>query len=276
MDVSNMKKPGLEDVQGRPDPRGIALDRVGVKDVDMPLTVVQKDGHQQVVAARVTMSVGLQAEVKGTHMSRFIIQLSEWSRSKAITLNLREFLEELTERLDAPSAQIGIAFRYFMEKAAPVSAGLSAPMGYDCTLSGRLDNGVCTIIMGVDVPMSTLCPCSKAISDFGAHNQRAVAKTRVVMDTEHEHSVVWIEDIVAGMDEAASCPVYPLLKRADEKWVTERQYTNAKFVEDVIRDATLFFRGHEGVTGFSLEVEALESIHAHNAWAAHAENFPCV
>ncbi|MDX2084884.1 MAG: GTP cyclohydrolase FolE2 [Candidatus Melainabacteria bacterium] len=271
----------LHDIQGQVDTRQVPLNRVGIKNVDVPLTLIQKNGRQQVVAASATMSVGLQAECKGTHMSRFVLQLAEWSLKKPVSINMREFLQETLERLNAPSAQADLRFKYFVDKPAPISR-LTAPMGYDCQFSARMTTASPTsapnsyqFCLGLDVPMSTLCPCSKAISDFGAHNQRAIAHVKLLLDTVHEdeHPLVWIEDVITQVEECASCPVYPLLKRVDEKYVTERQYTNAKFVEDVIRDITVVFRQFPGVQGFSIEVEALESIHAHNAWAAHAENF---
>jgi GTP cyclohydrolase IB len=263
----------LLDVQGLADQRGVTLNQVGVKNVEIPMQVIQKDGKLQTVQALATMSVGLPAEFKGTHMSRFVIQLSEWSKSKTLCLDLKEFLIEAKERLTAPSAFIELKFRYFIEKPAPVSQ-LSAPMAYECVFKGSLDEqDQYRFILSVLVPCATLCPCSKAISDYGAHNQRAEIRANVIIDPKAENRVVWIEDLVTGLEATSSCPVYPLIKRVDEKFVTEKAYDNPKFVEDVIRESTLFLRDYNGITGFSLEVEALESIHAHNAWAAHAENF---
>jgi GTP cyclohydrolase IB len=263
----------LLDVQGLADRRGVTLNQVGIKNVEIPMQVIQKDGKSQAVQAVATMSVGLPAEFKGTHMSRFVIQLSEWSQNKALCLNLREFLEEAKERLEAPSAYIDLRFRYFIDKAAPVSR-MSAPMAYECEFKASLDEQEhYRFVLSIVVPCATLCPCSKAISDYGAHNQRAEIRASVLIDPETEHRVVWIEDLIDGLEAASSCPVYPLVKRVDEKFITEKAYDNPKFVEDVIRESTLFLRNYKGITGFSLEVEALESIHAHNAWAAHAENF---
>lgn len=263
----------LLDVQGLADQRGVTLNQVGVKNVEIPMQVLQKDGKTQLVQAVATMSVGLPAEFKGTHMSRFVIQLNEWSQNKTFSLDLREFLVEAKQRLEAPSAFIELKFRYFMDKPAPVS-GMSAPMAYECIFKGSLnEQDQYRLILSTLVPCATLCPCSKAISDYGAHNQRAEIRADVLLDTTQDHRVVWIEDIVAGLEEASSCPVYPLIKRVDEKFITEKAYDNPKFVEDVIRESTLFLREYKGVSGFSLEVEALESIHAHNAWASHAENY---
>jgi len=267
----------LPDIQGLMDQRGVTLDQVGVSRVDIPIRILQKDGHTQIVQATATMSVGLPAESKGTHMSRFIILLDEWSESRIFSLNLHEFLLESRERLDAPSAFIELKFKYFMTKKAPVS-GLSAKMAYECIFHGSVDeHNQFHLTLSVSVPCATLCPCSKAISDYGAHNQRAEIRAQVRLKPDNSvskpQSMVWIEDLVEGLENASSCPVYPLIKRVDEKFITEKAYDNPRFVEDVIREATLFLRGLNGAKGFQLEVEALESIHAHNAWSAHSENF---
>jgi GTP cyclohydrolase I len=262
----------LLDVQGLGDQRGVAIQQVGVKEVSMPMNVLQKDGHLQSVAAKARLSVGLPGHFKGTHMSRFIIQLTEWSRDKVLSLNLKEFLAETCERLAVDAAQTDIRFSYFMDKAAPVSK-LAAPMSYDCSFRGSLTDGEYRLVLGLVIPICTLCPCSKAISDYGAHNQRAEIHVQVDIDTQVEHPVVWIEDLVTALEACASCPVYPLVKREDEKWMTERAYDNPKFVEDVIRDGIIVLRNYPGITGFSIEVNALESIHGHNAWAQHSENF---
>lgn len=276
MSQSNTSDPQsttLLDVQGLADQRGVTLNQVGVKNVEIPMQVLQKNGQTQHVQTVATMSVGLPAEFKGTHMSRFVIQLNEWSQNRTFSLDLKEFLVEAKQRLEAPSAFIELKFRYFMDKPAPVS-GMSAPMAYECILKGSLDEqDHYRLILSVMVPCATLCPCSKAISDYGAHNQRAEIRADIIIDTTTDHRVVWIEDVVAGFEAASSCPVYPLIKRVDEKFITEKAYDNPKFVEDVIRECTLFLRDYKGVTGFNLSVEALESIHAHNAWATHAENF---
>lgn len=262
----------LLDVQGLADTRGIDLQQVGVKNVTVPMNIVQKDGKLQAVTAVATMSVGLSKEHKGTHMSRFIIQLSEWSRDKVLSLNLREFLEEAKQRLTAPAAFLDLKFNYFIQKKAPVS-NMSAPMAFECTFSGKLVGNDYRLELGVVVPIATLCPCSKAISDYGAHNQRAEIRCKVVLDTETEHPIVWIEDLVAALEACSSCPVFPLVKREDEKFMTEWAYDHPKFVEDVIREAIAVLREYPHVKGFDLEVDALESIHGHNAWAVHQENF---
>lgn len=263
----------LPDVQSGADPRGIALHAAGVREVEMPLNVLQRNGQPQRVTATASLSVGLRASDKGTHMSRFVIQLNEWSQQKTFTPNLKSFLQEMRERLEAPSAFADLQFIYFMDKPAPVT-GIAAPCGYHVHLKGHLDETRCDLFVKVRVPMATCCPCSKAISDFGAHNQRALYEIDLHLKESDLESPLWIEDIVELADNAASCAVYPLLKRADEKWVTERQYSNPKFVEDVCRDLALALREHPAVAGFKLTAEALESIHPHNAWAAYHENYP--
>lgn len=256
----------LTDVQNLSDHRGITLQQVGVKGVDIPLCLVQKDGHLQTVHASVALGVELHKDFKGTHMSRFVIQLAEWSKHQSFSHNLKAFLEEMQERLSAECSQIRMEFNYFIEKAAPVT-GMKAPMSYPCFFEATLNRGKYTFNLGVSSYISTLCPCSKEISDYGAHNQRAVVRTKVQLNTENDQPLLWIEDMAELIDECASCPVYPILKRIDEKWVTERQYDNPKFVEDVIRDAIALLENKSGVKGFEIEVEALESIHGHNAWA---------
>lgn len=267
----------LPDVQQTEDLRGIELWKVGVKNFEIPMQLREKAGGKQSVHAIATMSVGLSKTRKGVHMSRFVLQLSEWSRSRVFALDLRPFLQEAMERLDAESAHVELAFRYFIEKKAPVT-GTSAPMAFGCKFDASLEKRSrgeeYRFILSVDVPIGNLCPCSKEISDYGAHNQRAFIRAQALLDSSPSAPVVWIEDLIAGLEEASSCPVYPFLKRPDEKHVTETQYENPKFVEDVIRDATLVLRDFPGVQGFSLEVEAFESIHDHNAWAAHKERFP--
>lgn len=267
------EKQALLDVQGLSDSRGIALQQAGIKNVMMPMQILQKDGSPQSVSASVTMSVGLSEEEKGTHMSRFVMQLNDWQDNEALSVNLSPFLKEMKQRLNAPTARATIAFQYFIDKASPVSK-LSAPMAYACSIRGSIDSdNTCQTVLSLVVPCATLCPCSKAISQYGAHNQRADIRVELLLDSAFKSGSVWIEDIVEGLEKTSSCPVYPLIKRVDEKFITEKAYDNPKFVEDVARDAIDFLRHYEGVTGFHLEVEAFESIHAHNAWAMHHENF---
>jgi GTP cyclohydrolase I len=268
----------LPDMQRSEDPRGIGLWKVGVKEVEIPLRVAQRDGGEQMVHAVTSMGVSCSELKKGVNMSRFVVHLSEWSAKGPFGSDLSHFLEDMRDRLEAEDAHCDLTFRYFLQKAAPVT-GLTAPMAITATFRGSLEKtpegDVYNLRVGLEVPIANCCPCSKAISEYGAHNQRSYIRAECTVDTAEGAPKVWIEDLVDHLEEAASCPVYPLLKRPDEKYVTERQYDNPKFVEDVIRDATLELRKVKGIKGFALEVEALESIHGHNAWAAHRENVDC-
>lgn len=267
----SIQKQSLLDVQGLPDSRGIALQKVGVKGVELPVHILQKDGHTQMVSAVVSMGVDLSSEQKGTHMSRFIIQLTERSADKAFCYNLKDFLADTQMRLNANAAYITMDFRYFIHKKSPVTQ-MPAPMAYQCRFEAALkDTANYTFFLSVEVPIATLCPCSKAISDYGAHNQRAVIRTKIALDMQNDHQVLWLEDLVEVLDECASCPVYPILKREDEKYVTERAYDNPKFVEDVVRECIARLKPMPSVLGFEIEAEAFESIHGHNAWAYQNE-----
>jgi len=264
----------LPDIQNSSSPRPIALWKAGVRDVKMPLLFQDHEGAVQPVHATAAVSVGLDRERRGANMSRFIEQMAEWSRSRPLSLDLREFLEETRRRLQSESAHVDLEFRYYIEKAAPVS-GLRAPMGYDVRLDGALERRGSEddyrVSLGLEVEASNCCPCSKAISDYGAHNQRIRMRLDAALDTRTDLSSFSLEDLISELEESSSCAVYPVLKRPDEKYVTERQYENPKFVEDVARDAVHLLRNYPGVAGFTFRVEALESIHGHNAWAAHSE-----
>jgi len=265
----------LPDMQHSQDSRGVALWKVGVKEVEIPLRVVQRDGGEQMVNATCSMGVDCDALAKGVNMSRFMVQLSQWAEANPFGLDLRDFLHDMRTLLEAESAHCDFKFRYFLKKSAPVT-GLTAPMPITAAFQGTLiptadgKEEYC-LKVGVEIPIANCCPCSKAISEYGAHNQRTFIRAEVDVDVSPDAPKVWIEDLVEQLETAASCPVFPILKREDEKWVTERQYDNPKFVEDVIRDATLVMRDMPGVLALNLEVEALESIHGHNAFAAHSE-----
>jgi GTP cyclohydrolase IB len=274
--MTTIKLP-LEDVQAYPDHRGIALQMVGVSQVQMPLVILQKDGLKQHVAAKIRLSVDLAKEEKGTHLSRFIIQLNESSKNNdVLSIKLESFLQETRQRLGSQAAQIKMEFPFFYDKKSPVS-DFFAKMAYNCAFEAKLlPTDQTQIFMSLEAPIATLCPCSKQISDYGAHNQRALIRVKLFLASQTEQQMVWIEDVIEALDQAASCPVYPILKRADEKYVTEKAYDTPKFVEDVIRDVIGILRDQKGVDGFEVEVEALESIHAHNAWAYHTESMPVV
>ncbi|MEB3299619.1 MAG: GTP cyclohydrolase FolE2 [Candidatus Sericytochromatia bacterium] len=261
--------PTLVDIQSSPDPRGVALRKVGISGVAMPLMVAGRSGVQP-VQAEVALTVGLDASTKGTHMSRFVEALLPYRDVPMTTLALEGLVRDVRDRLRAPSAQVAMAFRYFVDKQAPAS-GLVAPTDVQVSLEGEVDaTGDYLATLAVTVPMTTLCPCSKAISRYGAHNQRSLVTARLRFAGE----APTVEELVEGLDSCGSCPVYPLVKREDEKHITEQAYENPRFVEDVLREATLWARALPGITWFSLTCENLESIHNHSAWGMHEEDVP--
>ncbi|EGO61915.1 GTP cyclohydrolase FolE2 [Acetonema longum] len=258
----------MKDVQNTSDQRGIAIQKVGVNDVHLPLMIKTKYGSYQSVLAKIRLTVDLPQEYKGTHMSRFIEVLSEWRQKPISNKEMEQILIDILHRLQAQKAHIDIQFKYFIEKTAPVS-GLPSMLDYDCIFSGDMvTGGRLNFVMGVSVPFTSLCPCSKEISCYGAHNQRGVMRVQV---RHRPGSYLWIEDLVTLMEEQGSCPVYPLLKREDEKYVTEKAYENPKFVEDVLRDLVLVLRRTQGISWFKIECENFESIHNHSAYAYHME-----
>lgn len=266
----------LPDVQSSQETRGIALCNVGVTSVEIPLHIVEKNGGVQTVQAAACLSTSLQAERKGAHMSRFMIQLSGLAKKDVTPEVLRTFLESTLSCNEADSAELSAEFKYFIEKQSPVTKH-SAPMGYKCCYKGAIKKSAAAaksyLTLEVIVPISVLCPCSKAIAAYGAHNQRAEIDATVILSPSTESGVLWIEDIIAALEQCASSPLYPILKRADEKLVTEEQYEKPRFVEDVVREASLALRILPQVDGFSVKARAIESIHNHAAWAANRENF---
>jgi GTP cyclohydrolase FolE2 len=251
---------GLPDIQARPDPRGLALDAVGVKGLRHPLTVQGRHGRQPVVAT-LAMTVGLPAASKGTHMSRFIEVLEAQSDISGQT-GLRALVYGMLARLDASSGCIEMSFPYFVRKTAPVS-GTSSLLDYDVDWRGEIGaDGVYRFRMRVTVPVTSLCPCSKEISAYGAHNQRSLIAIEAELNEE-----MAIEDLIAIAERNASCEVYGLLKRPDEKYVTERAYDNPKFVEDLVRDVALALQSEPRIGACRVEAENFESIHNHSAYA---------
>ena len=252
----------LKDVQNKQDKRGIDIQKVGIKDVQIPLLVERKNNTPQVVNAKARMSVSLDKDFKGTHMSRFMETLNDFQKSNLF--DLCPMLESLKKKLSAKSAEVKFNFTYFIDKKAPVSR-LSAPMGYECFFKGKLnEEDLYKFYLGVKVPVTTLCPCSKEISTCGAHNQRALVSLNVTYDRQ---SHIWIEDLISDVEKCSSSPVYSLLKRRDEKFVTEQAYNNPKFVEDVLRDVVLMLKKYDKINSYEVEIEAFESIHNHSAWA---------
>ena len=264
---SHLKDLPLQDVQNLVDNRGIEIQKVGIKNVDVPLIIQRKGKDNQVVYATATICASLDMNYKGTHMSRFMEILNEWREKELLGVDIKGCLEAIQNKLGARAAQVKFNFKYFIEKEAPVSKQKSL-MAYDCSFEGKLDGNKYNFFLGTKVPVTTLCPCSKEISDYSAHNQRAFVEVLISYD-ESEH--IWLEDLISDIEKTASCEVYPLLKREDEKYVTEKAYDNPKFVEDVLRDIVLKFRNNPKIKYFEAEVESIESIHNHSAWAYQLE-----
>lgn len=260
----------MKDVQNSRDHRGIEIQRVGVKEVHLPLRIVQRDGGVQSVLGNVTLSASLPRDFRGTHMSRFLEILTRWSREGLSSGRMKAVLAEVCERLAARRAEMVIRFKYFLPRTAPVSRQVSF-LDYDCEFAAALEGGRFTFTLGVEVPVTTLCPCSREISAAGAHNQRAVVRVRLRSRGEYP----WIEDVVELVEPMGSSEIYPLLKREDEKFVTEKAYRNPKFVEDVVRDVVLALRQDPRLTWFEVEAESYESIHNHSAFAYFKEGDGC-
>lgn len=249
----------LPDIQSLSDDRNIPLDRVGVKDLRWPITVLDKERGTQRTIATVNMYVNLPHQFRGTHMSRFVEVLNEYRDTEWID-RTGEILESIRESLQADDAHMEIAFEYFIEKAAPVT-GQESLMSYTCRFyasRGKQDD----FVLGVSVPVTILCPCSKEISDFGAHNQRCVVDVEV-----RYNDIVWIEDLITLIESSASGGLYTILKRPDEKFVTEHAYQQPKFVEDVVREIALKLNAIDEITWYAVEADSQESIHNHNAFA---------
>ena len=259
----------MKDVQSERDERGIDIQRVGVNHVALPFLIQEKgEGFQQVLAD-ICFAVSLPKEYKGTHMSRFLEILEPWSKKPIAEEEMEKMLGNAMEYLQAESASIRISFTYFVEKIAPISLSHSL-LNYDVFFEGEKKIAEpMDFTLGLSVPFTSLCPCSKEISRYGAHNQRSVC--HVTIRFKRGYPCIWIEDLADILEKNASAPIYPLLKREDEKFVTEKAYENPKFVEDILRDNVIELRKLEGVHYFSIECENFESIHNHNAYAAHEE-----
>ncbi len=250
----------LHDEQSLSDTRAIPINRVGIKDILHPIEFVDRGGAPQPTVARLTMTVNLPPEVKGTHMSRFVHVLQD--HRQAISLeNFGELLHGMATRLDAEEGHIEMAFPFFMNKAAPVS-GVRSYLDYRVRLRGNFNRGDTRLIASVEIPVTSLCPCSKNISEYGAHNQRSRITLTVTLARP-----LWIEELIEMAESEASCELYGLLKRPDEKFVTERAYDNPKFVEDMVRDLALRLNEDDRVRAYKVESENFESIHNHSAYA---------
>lgn len=252
-----------EDVQGRADARRVAIDRVGIRDIRHPVRLRGSDrgaGGEQTTVATFSMSVQLAERHKGTHMSRFVELLNRHDDEITIP-SFRRMLEEMTGLLGAERGRIEMRFPWFVAKRAPVT-GVESLMDYPVTLIGERADGRSRVSLRVEVPATSLCPCSRDISDYGAHNQRSL----ITLEARIE-GPMWIEELIGIAEREASCEVWGVLKRADEKYVTERAYDNPKFVEDIVRDVALALDAEERVRGYRIEVENFESIHNHSAFA---------
>ncbi len=248
----------MKDVQGEKDLRRVPLKHVGIKDLRWPIELRDKAKGTQHTVAKVALAVDLPHDMRGTHMSRFVECLQKFD---AMDLQeLETVLDTLKERLQAEKALLHLAFPYFLTKTAPVS-GQTAPMDIDCVYTAEKGEEF-TLKIGAVIPVQTLCPCSKEISSYGAHNQRAFAKIEI-----EATEMVWLEELAEIADAGASAPVFGLLKRPDEKFVTEMAYDNPRFVEDAVREIALRLEADKRISWYRCEVESVESIHNHNAFA---------
>jgi len=248
------------DVQNRKDHRKIAITKVGVKGIKYPIIVLDRAKGTQPVNATINMYVNLPHHFKGTHMSRFVEILNEF-RGQINIKTFQVILEKVREKLRAESAHMEIFFPYFIEKTAPITKAKSL-MEYKCLFCGSLNGGGADFQVGVVVPVTTLCPCSKEISERGAHNQRSIVTVKVRF-----RKFFWIEDLIRIVEDSASGEVYSLLKRPDEKFVTEKAYENPMFVEDVVRNVAARLKEHPNFPSYTVEAENYESIHNHSAYA---------
>ncbi|MDO5562081.1 MAG: GTP cyclohydrolase FolE2 [Synergistaceae bacterium] len=251
----------MKDVQSEQDTRNVPIDRVGISGISWPIQVLDRESGFQDTVAEVSLSVALPKDYRGTHMSRFIEVLA--AQERRVTLaNMEGLLSMLCERQKADESHAEFEFPYFITKAAPVSA-LKGRLRYDVRFDSSLIRGKFDVVTELTAPIQTLCPCSKEISDFGAHNQRAHAVIAVRMN-----AMVWVEELAEIADMCASAPIYSILKREDEKAVTERAYTNPRFVEDCVRELALKLDKEDRIDWFRVSVTSHESIHNHDAFAS--------
>lgn len=257
----------MYDVQNSSDDRQIAIDRVGVSDLRYPIIVLDRKNEIQHTVADVTLSVSLPHHFKGTHMSRFIEIMNE-HRGEVTMRTLPVILHTMKERLEAESAHLEARFPYFLERSAPAS-GARGLVDYECHFKCSSNGHGDDFVLGVRVPVTSLCPCSKAISDYGAHNQRGfiTIEVRSIPNEEGRPSIIWIEELVEVAETSASAPVYALLKRPDERHVTMQAYDNPVFVEDMVRNAAGKLREDSRVAWFRVNAVNQESIHNHSAFA---------
>jgi len=248
------------DVQSRKDERQIEIQKVGVKHVRYPITVLDRKNRTQATVGTINLYADLPHEFKGTHMSRFIEVVNQYYVDISMH-NFMDMLEEIRSSLAARRAYAEVSFPYFVEKKAPVS-GERSMMGYTCEYVGEVGDHQRHFYVGVEVPVTTVCPCSLEISDRGAHNQRGIVRVKLLFE-----KFFWIEDVISLVEQSGSSEVYTLLKREDEKHITERAFDHPLFVEDVVREVTQKLESRGEFPWFSVEVENFESIHNHSAYA---------
>ena len=257
--IGRASVPEVEDVQAHADTRRLPINRVGIKDISHPVRVRDRSAGEQHTIATFNMYVGLPHNFKGTHMSRFV-EILHAEREISVE-SFRAMLTGMTTRLEADTGHIEMSFPFFVMKKAPVS-GVESLLDYRASLVGEHQNGQTRMWLRVTVPVTSLCPCSKKISDYGAHNQRSHVTITVKLRTH-----MWIEELIEIAESEASCELYSILKRPDEKFVTERAYDNPKFVEDMVRDVATRLNADERVAAYVVESENFESIHNHSAYA---------
>ncbi len=250
----------MTDIQSQHDPRKIPIDKVGVKNLSYPITVIDKANGFQHTVSSINMYVDLPHRFRGTHMSRFVEILNKHHRELHID-TIGEVLQQMKTKLHAEEAHMEVSFPYFVEKSAPVTRAKSL-MEYRCTYQVTLREKE-DFILGVEVPVTTLCPCSKELSERGAHNQRSLVRIQI-----RYHGFIWIEELIDLAESSASSPLYALLKRKDEKAVTERAYDNPMFVEDVVREVAKKLDIDPRISWYHVQSENMESIHNHSAYAS--------
>ena len=250
----------LEDLQNQLDDRSLPIDKVGIKGLEMPIQVQDRAKNVMHTVGTFDLFVDLDASLKGTHMSRFVEALHEHEDPYDVE-SLRPFLETLRNRLHSTAAYLTLQFPFFLEKKAPVTLR-SSLMNYQVTLNASLSENEYRLRQRIKIPLKTLCPCSKSIAKYGAHNQRGVVTVQV-----ETRRTVWVQDLIQMVESSGSSQLYALLKRPDEKHVTEEAYENPVFVEDLVRNVVTHLQNDERIVWYQVEAENFESIHNHNAYA---------
>lgn len=259
------KVTAIADIQSSPDHRQLPINKVGIKNIRHPVRVRDRSGGEQHTIANFNMYVNLPHSFKGTHMSRFVELLNTQEREITVA-SFKDILAKMTATLSAESGHIEMSFPYFVNKTAPIS-GVQSLLDYEVMFIGEINKGKAIMTIRVVVPVTSLCPCSKEISDYGAHNQRSHVTVTAKTD-----GFIWIEELIDMIEEESSCEIYGLLKRPDEKYVTERAYDNPKFVEDMVRDVAARLNKDPRIVAYTLESENFESIHNHSAYALIEKN----